>query len=185
MALDHRLCRRVLSLPVIQNKQGIFVYCSYRSEVATGELIDQLLARGKKVSVPLTESADASMQAVILACRQTDLIPGYKGIPEPAPAVIPGRIYPPDKIEVALIPGLVFDEQGYRLGYGGGYYDRFLALAAPQALRIGLAYSFQVVAQIPRLSHDVPMDLLVTEKKVFSWLRENFPEVNNSMPEEG
>jgi 5-formyltetrahydrofolate cyclo-ligase len=181
--LDRRLCRRALELPVVQNKQRFFVYCSYQSEVATGELIDQLLVMGKTVCVPLSDPATATMQAVLLTCPHTELVSGYKGIPEPASVLVPERIHPPEQIEVAFIPGSVFDHQGYRLGYGGGYYDRFLALVAPQVLRIGLAYSFQVVARIPRLAHDVPMDLLVTENEVFSWSRNTGADPGNLLPE--
>lgn len=78
---------------------------------------------------------------------------------------------PPASIDVAIIPGAVFDRCGHRLGYGGGFYDRFLARMAPQATRIGLAFSCQVVDQIPSLPHDVPMDLVITEQEVLTWSR--------------
>lgn len=70
----------------------------------------------------------------------------------------------PASIDVVIIPGSVFDRQGGRLGYGGGYYDRFLAQAAPQALRVALAYELQLVDAIKLQPHDQLMDWLVTEK---------------------
>lgn len=178
--LDCRLLERVLALPVLQVAQSFFVYCSYHSEVATGALIDQLLFMGKIVCVPLTHPSTSIMEAITIRSRQTDLAPGYRGIPEPILSLRPERIYPPDRLEVAFIPGSVFDKRGYRLGYGGGYYDRFLALAAPRTLRIGLAYSFQVIPQLPQLPHDVPMDLLVTDQESFTWSRDNGPHGNTS-----
>lgn len=173
--LERQFHGHILTLPAVQHKQSFFVYCSYQSEMATGTLIDHLLSRGKTVCIPCTEPTTKIMQAVTISCPHTDLVFGYKGIPELAPSLVSDRIYPPELIEVALIPGSVFDRRGYRLGYGGGYYDRFLALAAPQAMRIGLAFSFQVVARIPQLPHDVPMDVLVTEKEIFRWSRDTAP----------
>lgn len=178
--LDRCLFDRVLALPLLQVAQSFFVYCSYQSEVATESLIDQLLFMGKTVCVPLTHPSTSTMEAIEIKSRQTDLAPGYRGIPEPLPSLRPGRVYPPDRLEVAFIPGSVFDKHGYRLGYGGGYYDRFLALAAPRTLRIGLAYSFQMIPQIPQLPHDVPMDLLVTDQECFTWSRDNISHGNTS-----
>ncbi|MGD9948737.1 MAG: 5-formyltetrahydrofolate cyclo-ligase [Desulfobulbus sp.] len=181
--LDSRLSKRLLTLPAIQNMQIFFVYCSYQSEVSTEVLINQLLFAGKTVCVPLTHPNTSTMDAVVLTCPKTDLIPGYKGIPEPIPSLVPEGIYSPEQLEVVLIPGSVFDLRGYRLGYGGGYYDRFLALSAPNALRIGLAYAFQVVAHIPQQPYDVPMDLLVTEKDILSWSRGSVPGADQLPPE--
>jgi 5-formyltetrahydrofolate cyclo-ligase len=171
--LNSRLCERVLALPPFARQRNIFIYCSYLSEVATGALIDQLLVSGHTVCVPLVQPATSTMQAVALSCPETELVPGYRGIPEPRSSLIPDRIFPAERLDITLVPGSVFDRQGYRLGYGGGYYDRFLSLAAPQALRIGLAFSIQLVMRIPLLPHDIPMDVLVTEKEVFSWARDN------------
>nr|WP_321465789.1 5-formyltetrahydrofolate cyclo-ligase [uncultured Desulfobulbus sp.] len=173
--LDGRILQRILALSVVQEKTCFFIYCSYQTEVATETLIDALLAQGKTVTVPLTDAVNSSMQAVVVREPKKELFPGYKNIPEPDPRIVPQRIVPPECIEVALIPGSVFDRQGNRLGYGGGYYDRFLALQAPQALRIGLAYGFQVVERLPAQLHDVPMDILVTESDLFSWSRDRTP----------
>lgn len=89
---------------------------------------------------------------------------GYRAIPEPDP----GRTIPidPEEINVIIVPGSVFDTRGGRLGYGGGYYDRFAAAESPRALRIAIAFEVQVLDQIPLLPHDVPMHILVTEQKV-------------------
>jgi len=158
---------RLFSLPEILENDSFFVYCSYQTEVATKTLIDRFLAMGKTVSVPLTDPKNSTMDAVVLSDPNKDLIPGYKGIPEPDSSLVPAKIISPACIEVALVPGSVFDVQGNRLGYGGGYYDRFLTHKAPQALRIGLAFSFQVMERIPHQAHDVPMDMVVTEREIF------------------
>lgn len=165
------ITEQLLALPVFGQNQVFFIYCSYRSEVATSNLLNRCLEAGKTTSVPLCQPKQAHMLAVIINDTTRDLSCGYRSIPEPLSLRAPDQILPPSLIEVAVIPGVVFDRSGHRLGYGGGYYDRFLARSAPQALRVGLAYSCQVVDRIPALSHDVPMDLVITEQEVLSWPR--------------
>lgn len=171
LEMERALLQRLCALPAIQKAGVFFVYCSYRSEVGTGELIDQLLRLGKTVCVPLCDAAAVSMVAVRITDPSKDLLPGYKGIPEPHPQLASTQSIEATSLEVVIIPGAVFDRRGYRLGYGGGYYDRFLALEAPQALRVGLAFDLQLVEHLPDAVHDVPLDLLVTERQWLSWPR--------------
>jgi 5-formyltetrahydrofolate cyclo-ligase len=170
-SMSRQIIETLVALPVFQEKSQIFIYCSYRSEVETIPLLHRCLAEGKAVCVPLTVSERAEMRAISITNPATELLPGYKGIPEPLPLLAKRWLVTPQSIEIAVIPGAVFDRAGYRLGYGGGYYDRFLAQAAPQALRIGLAFSSQLVPQIPVLPHDIPMDMLITEKEALVWTR--------------
>lgn len=160
-----------VSLPLFQEKHIFFIYCHYRSEVRSIPLLARCLMMGKTVSVPLSQPQQAQMEAVVITDLIHDLSPGYLGIPEPLPSVARDRILLPASIDVAVIPGVVFDRCGHRLGYGMGFYDRFLALAAPQAIRIGLAFSCQLVDRIPVQPHDVPMDMVLTEREVLSWSR--------------
>ena len=169
--MEGELFQRLYALPAIQKAGVFFVYCSYRSEVGTGELIDQLLHLGKTVCVPLCDPATVSMAAVRITDPRMDLLPGYKGIPEPHRQLASTQSIAATNLEVVIVPGAVFDRRGYRLGYGGGYYDRFLALEAPQALRIGLAFDLQIVDHLPDAVHDVPMDIVVTERQWLSWPR--------------
>lgn len=166
--LSERIASFLLSLPLFADKQVFFIYCHYQSEVATIPLLDHCLEQGKTVGVPLCQPEQSSMRAVGIADVQGDLVPGYKGIPEPRNGA---RVVPSASIEVALVPGVVFDRCGNRLGYGAGFYDRFLALEAPQAIRIGLAFSCQLADMIPPLPHDVPMDMVVTEQGILTWDR--------------
>jgi 5-formyltetrahydrofolate cyclo-ligase len=104
------------------------------------------------------------MIPLLIKDPEHDLVPGYYNIPEPDP----GRCkrVESSEIDAAVIPGSVFDIQGGRLGYGGGYYDRFLVNDAPQAKRIGLAFELQVVDKVPVEPHDQPLDILITEKRI-------------------
>ena len=164
------IAKKLFALPEVMQRSIQFVYCSYRSEVETGLIIRDAIVQGKTVCVPLTLPATRQLQAIAIHDPQTDLAPGYKGIPEPITRAAK-ELIAPCALEIALVPGIGFDLRGHRLGYGAGYYDRFLALEAPEALRIGLAYACQVVPELPAEPHDVPMDMLITEENIYTWPR--------------
>ena len=142
----------------------VFIYVNFRSEVETVGLIRQCLAREKMVAVPYTDVKRKALLPFRIDNPEKDLRPGYCAIPEPDP--LKAAKIPPEKIDIAVIPGSVFDIYGGRLGYGGGYYDRFLANDAPQALRIGFAFELQLADRVPLESHDQPLDILITEKRI-------------------
>jgi len=155
--------QQLLSLPAFQRAVNIFVYISYRSELATLGLVEHCLARPDcQISVPLT-IINEGLEAYLIRNLAEDLAPGYCGIPEPLPAKT--EKFDPGLIDLVILPGSVFDLQGGRLGYGGGYYDRFLVNDAPQAIRIGVAFESQLVDEVPMLAHDQRLDYLVTEKR--------------------
>ena len=156
------ITERILALPEFTASRSVFAYVSFRSEVGTLPLIAHCLSRGVAVSVPLTLPAEHRLLAYAITDLGRDLAPGYCGIPEPLQTL---PLVDPASIEVVVMPGSVFDVHGGRLGYGGGFYDRFLQAAAPQALRIGLAYDLQVVEAVPLKSHDQQLDYLITETR--------------------
>ena len=142
----------------------IFSYVHFRSEVETLPLIHQALARKIRVCVPLSLVAESRLEPYEILDPEQELRPGYCRIPEPDPGQ--AKRIDPAEIDVVLLPGSVFDPRGGRLGYGGGYYDRFLNHDAPEALRIGLAFELQVVDQVPLLPHDERIHYLVTEERI-------------------
>ncbi|OGQ99262.1 MAG: 5-formyltetrahydrofolate cyclo-ligase [Deltaproteobacteria bacterium RIFOXYD12_FULL_55_16] len=157
------LTSRLLALPEFAAARSVFAYVSFRSEVETLPLIAHCLKKGVKVSAPLTLPGEHRLLAYALTDPGQDLAPGYCGILEPRQTL---PLVDPCSIEVVVLPGSVFDCRGGRLGYGGGFYDRFLQAAAPLALRIGLAFDLQVVEAVPLQSHDQQLDYLVTETRV-------------------
>ncbi|NOX24737.1 MAG: 5-formyltetrahydrofolate cyclo-ligase [Deltaproteobacteria bacterium] len=164
------LVERLWRLPPFAEAGHIFTYINFRSEVETLSLIRQCLARDIVVSAPVTMTAELRLIARRLTDPDRGMRPGYCGIPEPDPAH--SAIIDPADIEVVILPGSVFDEYGGRLGYGGGYYDRFLADEAPQALRIGVAFELQIMEQkLPLMPHDKMLDYLVTEKRILDCKR--------------
>jgi len=158
---------RVLATPCLIEARTIFTYINFRSEVETAPLVTHWLATGKTICVPLTVVEDSQLLAYQIFDPTNDLSPGYCQIPEPDPASAT-PINPAD-IEVILLPGSAFDLYGGRLGYGGGFYDRFIASQAPQALRVGLAFELQVTGRLPLLAHDQTLDLLITEDRTLDF----------------
>ena len=153
-----------LNLPDMREWSTLFMYVNFRSEVETLKLIEKCLASAIRVAVPLVDAAAVRMLPFLIEDPRKDLAPGYYDIPEPDPDKC--RRLDPVEIDAAVIPGSVFDARGGRLGYGGGYYDRFLVNDAPQARRIGFAFELQVVDAVPVEPHDQPLDILITEERI-------------------
>jgi 5-formyltetrahydrofolate cyclo-ligase len=151
--------------------EHIFLYIHFRSEVETMPLLEHFLAVGKTVSVPLTLRKESRLLAVRITDPASQLAPGCFGILEPTKEQAERAAVNPAEIDLAVVPGSVFDRLGGRLGYGGGFYDRFLSQAAPQAVRLALAYEMQLADQLPLEAHDQLMDMLVTEEQIYDCRR--------------
>jgi len=142
----------------------VMFYAGFRSEVRTAAAIARCLAAGVRVALPLSVPGSRELLPYLVEDPERDLRPGYCGIPEPDPART--HRVSPAQIEAVVVPGAVFDLRGGRLGYGGGFYDRFLAFKAPEALRIGLAFEMQLApGNLPLAPHDQLMHCLVTEER--------------------
>lgn len=153
-----RIMDTLNELPAYTQANVICLYVSARNEVMTHPLIQQLLSEAKKkVVVPFV--SDNQIKLAELE-RWEDLMPGAYGILEPARRKMAAN----DQIQLVIVPGVVFDVTGHRIGYGKGYYDRFLSSA--HVPKIGLAYELQIVENAPAHSEDVPVDCIVTEERV-------------------
>jgi len=139
-----------------KNNLTCFLYLSYSSEAPTFALAETLKTRGVRVLCPRVDGE--IMQAVPLG---EDFTLSDKGILEPTGDAYEGRI------DVAVVPLLAVDKKGYRLGYGGGYYDRFLK-AHPETVAVGYCYEFQIVESVPYEAHDIPLDAVVSDERVFN-----------------
>ncbi len=139
------------------------LYVAVNGEVETDFLLRESWAAGLHVLLPLCDKERPGCMDMVPCSGPEDLRPGYCGIPEPV-CPEPSRAVRPDLV---VVPGLAFDSLGFRLGMGGGFYDRLLA--GPEyagAIRLGLAYSFQVVDFLPHEAWDVPVHAVCTEKGV-------------------
>lgn len=144
----------------IEEREGVgidlsyFVYLSYSSEAPTDKLVEALTERGARIYAPRIENGQ--MQTARLG-ENMALSP--LGLREPV-----GKSFDGD-ISVAVVPLLAVDEKGNRLGYGGGYYDRYLALH-PATLKIGYCFDFQVLKEVPTAETDVKLDKIVTDRRI-------------------
>ena len=154
---------RLLALPEYQSAAVVHCYVSSKdNEVDTYGVMSRALAQGKRVVVPVTDFADVALSHIeILGLDQ--LRPSRFGLVEPVG--VHSKPVDISELDLVIVPGIAFDPAGHRLGYGAGFYDRFLAEAA--APKIALAYGFQVVPDVPFAPHDVPMDQIITESCVY------------------
>jgi 5-formyltetrahydrofolate cyclo-ligase len=155
--IQHSLEVRLRELIDRLGPRAVFVYLATAGEVETRGLIDALLARGVDLLVPAI--LDATHMAAVSFPGWDRLQVGRLGIPSP-----PAADAPPGTADVVIVPGLGFSPRGERIGFGAGYYDRWLA-DHPHATRIGICFEFQVCARIPVEAHDERLHYLVTERR--------------------
>lgn len=153
---------RLFSLPDLADARLVMFFVTFRSEVDTLPMITRALEQRKRVAAPRAEPESRSLLPCEISDPERDLAPGAYGIREPRPHC---PTVDPAAIDIVLVPAAAWSEDGYRVGYGGGYYDRFLR-RIPQARRIGLGFEMQVVPDVPHDAHDLPVDVLVTEARV-------------------
>jgi 5-formyltetrahydrofolate cyclo-ligase len=168
---SRNICEQVMDITDFKKSKIVFIYVDFRSEVKTRELINIMFEMGKQVVVPVTLLAERDLLPVYINNLTIDLAPGYASIPEPVESIRQTQRVAPESIDLIFLPGSVFDEQGGRMGYGGGFYDRFVSVKAPQAFRVGLAYEVQMVERAPLRDHDEYMDMVITEKRVIHTTR--------------
>ena len=159
-ASDAALFRRFLSLPQVGSASTVFLYCGMGSEPDTIRLLAPLAAAGKSVCLPRCLSGCRMEARQVLP--DSALIRHPYGMLEPGEACPP---VPPEEIDLALVPGLVFDRSGGRLGRGGGFYDRWLS--GFSGVTAALCRDSLLVDAVPRLPHDLGVDLVLTETGLY------------------
>jgi 5-formyltetrahydrofolate cyclo-ligase len=155
------IAAHVWGLSCFQTSQTLMVYMALPYEVQTAAIVAVARQQQKRVVIPMIRGR----QLVVVACpaEVDQLRPGAYGILEPYETYTVVR---PEEVDCVLVPGVGFDAHGGRLGFGQGYYDRFLCQLPPTTSYGGLAFSIQMVPRVPRLWHDVCMHFLVTEQGV-------------------
>ena len=147
------LTERFLKTDAYKKATTIYGYLSYNQEVRTEAILEQALTDGKRVAVPKV-FGDEMLFIYISGLDQ--IAAGYKGIPEP---VADGPVAD-DLNALVLMPGIAFDKNGGRIGYGGGFYDKFLA-TEPDHKTVALCYDFQVVDDLPMEEFDIPVNQVI------------------------
>jgi len=159
---SRRIAEHVAGMPAFIDSSTIMAYWPFRNEVDTSLLVRAALASGKRVVLPRTIKQERRLAPHIISDAERDLRPGAYGIMEPLPDLPEAK---PEEIGLVIVPGLVFDRAGNRIGYGGGYYDRFLPQLT-RAAKVAVAFSLQIVARVPFDERDRPVDYVVTEDEV-------------------
>jgi 5-formyltetrahydrofolate cyclo-ligase len=162
-ALSARVEANLLSMKEYRDAGLVISYCAKEDEVQTRPIIEKALADGKRVAVIITDVPSKTLSFSEIKSFEDDLAPGAFQILEPKP----GRVRPVSiaQADVVLVPLVAWDEDGHRLGYGAGYFDRALA-GANRVTKVGLALESQRLPHIPESRHDVPLDVIVTERRV-------------------
>ena len=153
---------RLMRIEEIRKASTLMVYLSFGSEVLTDDLIRWGWEEGKRIVVPLCRPEGRELTPCLLGAF-AELETGHYGIREPKADCL--RVVPPDEIDVVLVPAVAFDRRGYRVGYGGGYYDRFLP-KVPRAARIGAVFACQIVPEVPTDRYDAQVERIVTEEGI-------------------
>jgi 5-formyltetrahydrofolate cyclo-ligase len=153
---------RLFGLPELLRATTVMFFVTFGSEIDTLPMIARALAEGKRVAAPQAHPETRAMTPCEVRDIEADLAPGAHDIREPQAHCL---AVPLEEIEVIIVPALAWGEDGYRVGYGGGYYDRFLAQPSAAA-RVGLGLEVQVVASVPHGPQDLPVEVLVTDECV-------------------
>ena len=158
---DSHIAERLFNRPEYRDARIIYCYMSFKDEADTASIIDESLRLGKQVALPRV-SGKRKMEFFFIS-GQKDLVTGFMGIKEPAGYCLEASA--PSEDALVLLPGLAFDRSGARLGYGGGFYDTYLAKHAG-CKKAALAYSAQIAPEIPTEPVDVKTDMIITEKEL-------------------
>jgi 5-formyltetrahydrofolate cyclo-ligase len=160
-ALSRRAAMRLLSIPDFRFAETVGLYLPLPHEVDTAPILDICRRLKKAVAVPVVVPEEGALHFSFVPER-TRWEPNVYGIPEPAER----RVVDPRNLEILIVPGRAFTPEGFRLGTGAGYYDRFLA-AHPDLAAVGLAFDEQVARRLPQAPFDVPLSAVVTPTRTF------------------
>jgi len=162
--------RNLFLFPLFKKAKVVLFYLALKDEVQTREMIKKSLKKGKIVLVPFVNFKEREILPSELKDYDKELIRGKWNILKPAKDFY--RPFSLNLIDLIIIPGIAFDRKGNRLGFGKGFYDRFLGKVSSNVNLISLAFELQLVEDIPAQSYDIPMDYIITEKEIINCLEE-------------
>ncbi|MBS6195774.1 MAG: 5-formyltetrahydrofolate cyclo-ligase [Clostridiales bacterium] len=156
---SHEICKALTGLEEFSGAEWIYLYIDCKNEVMTGEIMERALQMGKRVAAPKVIGKDMVFYEIF---SREDLEPGYFGIPEPRE----GLKEAVGEEGLLLMPGVAFDREKHRVGYGGGFYDRYLEKHTGH-FKAAVAFEFQMMDQVPTEPTDILPDLVITEKQIY------------------
>ena len=159
------IIEKLTSLDIYKKSQVVFIYMDFKNEVMTTSLIKQMLLENKRVVIPYTDTANTVIIPSELKNMEDDLVLSSYGYYEPKFENIVQ--VSPEAFDLVVVPGVVFDKNLNRVGFGKGYYDRILCRLKPGAEAVAIAYEFQVLDEVPCEEHDVKMNKIITEENIY------------------
>ncbi|MBR4632517.1 MAG: 5-formyltetrahydrofolate cyclo-ligase [Elusimicrobia bacterium] len=162
-AYSNIILSKIKKLKEYQNSGTVMFYLSYGSEVITDVMINEVLSDDKEVAVPVIQNPGDGIMTAVKINKLEDCFDKVYGIRQPE--FNEDEVVLKQDIDLIFVPGIVFDTTGYRVGYGKGYYDRWLE-GTDISKRIGLAFEVQLVDKIPNGKYDLPVGKIITEKRI-------------------
>ncbi|MBE6053580.1 MAG: 5-formyltetrahydrofolate cyclo-ligase [Clostridium sartagoforme] len=159
--MDNIIFNKLINTDLYMKANNIFIYLNFGSEVETKKIINKALEDKKEVYIPKIYKEDKSMKAIRLSSFN-DLKENSMGILEP---ISDTDFIEKERIDLIIVPGVAFDFKGNRVGYGGGYYDRYLKAIEKNSNKLVLAYEFQIIDFIEAEAHDIKFDYIITNTK--------------------
>ena len=163
ISFSNQILQHLINSEIYQDSKKIFMYLSFQSEVDTFQLLSRALQDNKEVYAPITLPDEKKLLCGRVEDPDRDLEKNFYGIL--SPILQDNNIASPTDIDFVIVPGVAFDIHGYRMGYGGGYYDCFLPTLSKNAKIVALAFEEQIYPDIPKENHDIKMQYIVTEKR--------------------
>ncbi|HHX74760.1 MAG TPA: 5-formyltetrahydrofolate cyclo-ligase [Firmicutes bacterium] len=163
-AKSEAIAGRLFALPAYRSAGSIMYFLNFGKEVQTLQFVPRTLAHGKRVIAPKTVPATKQLLLSEIRDLKNDLAPGVWGIPEPKEDAL--RPVEPQAVDFVAVPGVAFDLAGRRLGYGGGYYDRFFPRLRPGVPLVALTFEIQLEEELPEDPWDWYVDIIITEERV-------------------
>ncbi|MDB4974253.1 MAG: 5-formyltetrahydrofolate cyclo-ligase [Myxococcaceae bacterium] len=161
-----QMCALLQQHEAFQRAQVVLFYSALKFEIDPRAALERAWSLGKTVALPRTLAATREIVPHVYRPGDALAESGFV-IQEP---LIDAPEVSPEQVELVLLPGLGYDARGQRLGFGQGYYDRLLP-RLPRAVRIGLAYEVSLLAEVPNAAHDMPVDFVITERRVIQCAR--------------
>ncbi|RVU55124.1 5-formyltetrahydrofolate cyclo-ligase [Anaerosphaera multitolerans] len=162
---SEKIAEHLYNLDLYRQSSNIFIFVSYKSEVDTHNIIKRALSEGKNIFIPVVDRETKTMKISRLK-DFSQLSESYMGILEPRDEEI--DIVDPEILDLIITPGLAFDKKGYRIGYGGGFYDKFFSSLKKKVTKLGIGFDLQYVESLPHEDYDIQIDYFLSEINLYT-----------------
>ena len=166
---SHLIFNNLKTLSLYENAKSVLLYMDFNNEVKTKFILDDLIGSKRTAVIPISVPRSLNMILSQVVNPEIELARSSYGILEPKPEYI--REVDAKILDLVIVPGIAFDPEGYRIGYGGGYYDYFFGNAGEGIPSVAIAFDLQLIEEAPRDSYDRPVDFIVTESRIIECQR--------------